>query len=468
MYSIKFGTDGWRAIIAQDYTTENVARVAAATADWILAKNKNPKITLGYDCRVGGSLFAEVVIKVMYQKGVKVLFNKDFCTTPILSFATQYYKADIGVMITASHNPPSYNGYKLKSTFGGPSSPAEISEIEALIPSSYEISNVEIDTIVQQQKLEYCNFSELYEKAIYQRFDIEKMRQSGLNIAYDAMFGGGQSIVPKLFPNALLVQCEWNPRFNNIAPEPIPSNLEFFAKQIKSHGKIDFAFANDGDADRIALMDKEGNYIDAHMIILMLIYILHKYHQMHGKVVVAFSVSPKIAKMCEKYGLPIEITPIGFKYIAERIMEGNVLVGGEESGGISVAGHIPERDGIWDALIILEYLSKYNKTLDQLIEEVNQEVGAFAYGRNDLRLTEHQKVAILDYCKTRQINSLGGLIVEKLETIDGFKYHLEGERVLMIRASGTEPLLRVYCQAETKEKVQDILENVSSFLKSIN
>jgi phosphomannomutase len=145
-----------------------------------------------------------------------------------------------------------------------------------------------------------------------------------------------------------------------------------------------------------------------------------------------------------------------------------VLVGGEESGGISVAGHIPERDGIWDALIILEYLSKYNKTLDQLIEEVNQEVGAFAYGRNDLRLTEHQKVAILDYCKTQQINSLGGLIVEKLETIDGFKYHLEGERVLMIRASGTEPLLRVYCQAETKEKVQDILENVSSFLKSIN
>jgi phosphomannomutase len=294
------------------------------------------------------------------------------------------------------------------------------------------------------------------------------MRQSGLNIAYDAMFGGGQSIVPKLFPNALLVQCEWNPRFNNIAPEPIPSNLQVFAEQIKSHGKIDFAFANDGDADRIALMDKEGNYIDAHMIILMLIYILHKYHQMHGKVVVAFSVSPKIAKMCEKYGLPIEITPIGFKYIAERIMEGNVLVGGEESGGISVAGHIPERDGIWDALIILEYLSKYNKTLDQLIEEVNQEVGAFAYGRNDLRLTEHQKVAILDYCKTQQINSLGGLTVEKLETIDGFKYHLEGERVLMIRASGTEPLLRVYCQAETKEKVQDILENVSNFLKSIN
>jgi phosphomannomutase len=171
--------------------------------------------------------------------------------------------------------------------------------------------------------------------------------------------------------------------------------------------------------------------------------------------------------MCQIFGLPLEVTQIGFKYIAEKIQEGNVLVGGEESGGISVAGHIPERDGIWDALIILEYLAKTGKSLQDLIDEVNEIVGAFAYGRNDLKLTEEKKQAILEYCNTKKIDTLADIPVEKLETIDGFKYHLEGERVLMIRASGTEPVLRVYCQAESKAKVAEILDKVCAFLQGI-
>jgi phosphomannomutase len=467
MYKIKFGTDGWRAIIAQDYTTENVARVAAATADWVLNKSDKPTITLGYDCRFGGQLFAETVIKVMFSKGVKVLFNQEFCTTPILSFATNHFQANIGVMITASHNPPSYNGYKLKSSFGGPSSPAEVQEIEDMIPETYLMSNESIESITAKGMLEFVDFSKLYVDAINKRFDIASMRKSGIKVAYDAMFGSGQAIFPMLFPEAVLVNCEWNPRFNNLAPEPIPANLKHFASVIQKEGNIDFAFANDGDADRIALMDKDGNYIDAHQIILMLIYILHKVNGMTGRVVVAFSVSPKVAKMCQIFGLPLEVTQIGFKYIAEKIQEGNVLVGGEESGGISVAGHIPERDGIWDALIILEYLAKTGKSLQDLIDEVNEIVGAFAYGRNDLKLTEEKKQAILEYCNTKKIDTLADIPVEKLETIDGFKYHLEGERVLMIRASGTEPVLRVYCQAESKAKVAEILDKVCAFLQGI-
>jgi phosphomannomutase len=240
--------------------------------------------------------------------------------------------------------------------------------------------------------------------------------------------------------------------------------MQDFAQFIREKGNIDIAFANDGDADRIALMDRHGKYIDAHQIILMLIYILHKDRDMTGKVVVAFSVSPKIKKMCDLYGLPIEITKIGFKYIAEIIQDGGVLVGGEESGGISVAGHIPERDGIWDALVIIDYLARTGKSLEDLIQDIDDIVGAFAYGRNDLKLTEAKKESILDYCNNTKIEVLGGLNVEKTETIDGFKYYLEGERVLMIRASGTEPVLRVYCQAETDNKVDEILEKVVSEL----
>jgi phosphomannomutase len=467
MYKIKFGTDGWRAIIAKDYTTDNVARVAAATADFILKSNPNPTIALGFDCRFGGKIFAETIIQVMFSKGVKVIVYDSICTTPMLSLACNEYKADIGVMVTASHNPPSYNGYKLKSTFGGPTPPGEVQEVENMIPESYAYSEVSLDEIKTKGFLSYQDFRTLYLDRVRKGFDLATINNSKLILGYNAMFGAGQCIVPDILPKAVHFNCEWNPNFNHIAPEPIPGNLKDFSDYLKSRGDVDISFVNDGDADRIALMDRQGNYIDAHMIILMLIYILHKDKGMSGKVVVAFSVSPKIKKMCEAFGLPIEVTKIGFKYIAEIIQEGGVLVGGEESGGISVAGHIPERDGIWDALIVIDYLARTGKTLEQFIEDINDVVGAFSYGRNDLKLTEEKKQAILKYCESTDIKSMADIKVEQIEILDGFKYHLEGERVLMIRASGTEPLLRVYCQAESNEKVKQVLDKVCSFLQSI-
>jgi phosphomannomutase len=463
-YKIKFGTDGWRAIIAQDYTVDNVARVAAATADYLLQVKPINTIVLGFDCRFGGEMFAETVIKVMFGKSIKVIYYDKICTTPMLSLACAEYKADIGIMITASHNPHTYNGFKLKSTFGGPTPPSEIMKVESLIKDDHFIPDIAISQIEADGYITRKDFRTLYLNRVRAGFDLDIIRNSKIKIAYDAMYGAGQSIVPDLLPDAAHFNCEWNPRFNGIAPEPIPGNMQDFAQFIREKGNIDIAFANDGDADRIALMDRHGKYIDAHQIILMLIYILHKDRGMTGKVVVAFSVSPKIKKMCDLYGLPIEITKIGFKYIAEIIQEGGVLVGGEESGGISVAGHIPERDGIWDALVIIDYLARTGKSLEDLIQDIDDIVGAFAYGRNDLKLTEAKKESILDYCNNTKIEVLGGLNVEKTETIDGFKYYLEGERVLMIRASGTEPVLRVYCQAETDNKVDEILEKVVSEL----
>lgn len=467
MYRIKFGTDGWRAIIAQDYTVENVARVAEATADFLIRRKANNTIVLGYDCRFGGKMFAETVIKVMYGKDIQVIYYDDICTTPMLSLACKVYEADLGIMITASHNPPTYNGFKLKSSFGGPTPPSEVQEVEDLVKNEAYIGGSSLEEIIQKGGLEYKDFRMLYLDRVREYFDLDRIYQSKLKIGYNAMFGAGQCVLPEILPKAVHFNCVWNPNFNHIAPEPIPGNLKDFSAFLRSSGDVDISFVNDGDADRIALMDRHGNYIDAHMIILMLIYILHKDKGMHGKVVVAFSVSPKVKKMCEAFGLPIEVTKIGFKYIAEIIQQGGVLVGGEESGGISVAGHIPERDGIWDALIIIDYLARSGKSLEEFIEDIHEIVGTFSYGRNDLKLTEEKKEAILNYCTTSKIESLASIPVELTETIDGFKYHLEGERVLMIRASGTEPVLRVYCQAESDAKVREILESVCQFLLSI-
>lgn len=458
MYQIKFGTDGWRAIIADDYTVENVARVADATARWIKSFSNNPSVALGYDCRFGGKLFAETTIKMMYAHKVKVYYDAAYCTTPMISLAANSLGADAGVMITASHNPPSYNGYKLKSGFGGPTPPHEIAKVEALVQESVSIPSVDLQQIEQEGFLVYQDYEKMYMNAIHKSFDIQAIQNSGIKIAYDAMYGAGQRIFPKLFPQADLLHCEYNPSFMGIAPEPISKNLQAFSRMIQEKGNIRFALANDGDADRIALYDSAGNYIDAHHIILLLIHILHKYKSMTGKVVVAFSASPKIQKMCAHYGLTCEITKIGFKYIAEIMTIEDVLVGGEESGGIAVKGHVPERDGIWDGLVILEHMAKSGKTIEALIQEVYDIVGPFTYDRKDLHLTEAKKQAILKTCLDRSFDSIGGQKIEKIEDIDGFKYYLPGDQIVMIRASGTEPLLRVYGQAPDKQALQILLE----------
>jgi phosphomannomutase len=464
MYQIKFGTDGWRAIIALDYTVENVARVADATAQWVKAQSATPSIVLGYDCRFGGQMFAEVTAKMMYAHGVKVIYDDMYCTTPMISLAANRLGATAGVMITASHNPPSYNGFKLKSGFGGPTPPSEIAKVEALIKDTIVIPDVTLDQMKAEGMLTMTDYEVMYIAEVKAKFDIDAIIKSGITIAYDAMYGSGQRVFPKLFPNADLMHCHYNPSFKGIAPEPVPRNLVAFSKHLKDRGDVRFALVNDGDADRIALMDDQGNYIDAHHIILMLIHILYKYKKMTGKVVVAFSASPKIKKMCEAYGLECEVTKIGFKYIAEIMTTEDVLVGGEESGGIAVKGHVPERDGIWDGLIVLEHLAATGKTIHELIAEIYDVVGSFAYHRNDLVLTEEKKQAVLAMCKANEYKAFAGSNIERTEDIDGYKYFLANGNVLMIRASGTEPLLRVYGEAPTMDEVKAMLDKACAEL----
>lgn len=461
---IKFGTDGWRAIIARDFTNANVARVAKATADWVIKTNPQAAVVVGYDCRFGGYLFCQTVVNVLVQQGIKVYFDQHFVSTPMISLAAKTLGCELGIIITASHNPPAYNGYKLKGGHGGPLLVKYIEEVEALIPDEFDVTEKTIDELVADNKLELIDLEDMYFNHVNENFDIEAINDSGFIVGYDAMFGAGQSILPRILPQADLMHCDYNPSFHGTAPEPIAKNLKEFEAYIKQMKHLDFGLCTDGDADRIGIYDGQGNFIDAHHIILMLIYVLHEYRELRGKVVIAFSVSDKVKKLCEHFGLEVEVTKIGFKYICEKMITEDVLVGGEESGGIAVKGHIPERDGIWDGLVLIEYLSTNGIKLQDLIQDIYDIVGPFAYNRLDLHLKEEQKLQIVENCKNGAYKTLGGVAVASVEDIDGFKFHLANEETIMIRASGTEPVLRVYGEAATAARVDELLALVKNDL----
>ena len=457
---IKFGTDGWRAIIAQDFTVYNVARVSKGLADWLMPQSKQPVVVLGHDCRFGGQLFTEITAKVLCANGVKVLLAKGFISTPMISLGVLMLKAQQGVVITASHNPPSYNGFKLKGAHGGPSSPKDIAAVEALIPEEVDMPSQSMAYWEEKGLLEYINLEDIYINYLKEKFDFEALSRSPFKLAYDAMYGAGQNVIRRLLPGAVLIHCDDNPGFHGQAPEPLDRNLKELAHTVATTPEIKIGLATDGDADRIGLYDGDGNFVDAHNIILLLIHYLRKYKEMTGKVVIAFSVTDRVKKLCEHYSLPVEVTAIGFKYISEIMVHDDVLVGGEESGGIAVKGHIPERDGIYDGLVIYEFMTKSGKTLKELCEEVYAIVGHFTYDRHDLHIENDKKNAIIKKAADGGYTKFGKYDFNRIETIDGIKYHLDNGGWVMLRASGTEPLLRVYAEGNSKEETLDILEDV--------
>jgi phosphomannomutase len=459
MYQIKFGTDGWRGIIAAEFTVDNVKRVAQGTAEYIKKHHKdNLSIVLGHDCRFAGELFAETTAQIMCANGIKVKIAKGFVSTPMVSLGAVKYKGALGIIITASHNPPSYNGYKLKAHYGGPSSPAVIDEVEKNIPGSVEVSLKSIEELVKTEMIEYVDLETLYVEEVKSKFDLDAIKKSGMKFGYDAMYGAGQNVMKRLFPEIALLHCEYNPGFHGQAPEPIHKNLHEFSKLIRTSGDIDCGLVTDGDADRIGLYNKKGEFVDSHHIILLLVHYLNKIKGMDGKVITTFSATSKITALAKAYGLDIEITKIGFKYICEKMVTENVLVGGEESGGIAIKGFIPERDGIWIGLTLWEFMAKTGKSLDDLIKEVYDVVGSFAMGRIDLHITEEIKQRVLTNCKAGRYTSFGSYKIEKTEDLDGFKFHVGNEEWVMIRASGTEPVLRVYSESSSQEKAEAILE----------
>ena len=457
---IKFGTDGWRAIIAQEFTVENVARVTEATGKWLNERFENPSVVVGHDCRFGGALFMHTAAAVLVQQGIKVYIAEGFVSTPMISLAAHRHECEIGIILTASHNPPAYNGFKLKAKFGGPLQPDKINEIESIIPDkcSIDYASFSITQALQNGKIEVLPLEAMYIEHIRAHFDLQAIQTSGLRLMYDAMYGAGQRVIPQVLPETQVLHCEHNPTFYGQAPEPIAKNLQELAAYIKTHKHVDCALATDGDADRIGLYDSHGEFIDSHHIILLLIHYLVKYKGLTGKIAIAFSVTPRVYKMCAHYGLEHTTTKIGFKDIAAIMVKEDVLLGGEESGGIAVKGHIPERDGIWMGLILWEFMAKSGKSLDELIQEVYEIVGEFKFERNDLHITDGLKQKIIQNCKENIYKSFGPYKVKEVQTLDGFKYFFDEDRWVMIRPSGTEPVLRTYAEAPTLEEVREILK----------
>ncbi len=447
---IKFGTDGWRAIISYQFTTDNVSRVVQGTAQWLKKQNKPQKVVIGKDTRFAGEIFMDVAIEILTRNGIEVVVpDTDFVTTPMLSLATKTHNAGLGIMFTASHNPPLYHGYKLKADFGGPLPTNQLKQIEELVPfcpPEYQYPSMAKPTTAKLED-EYYDY-------ITEKFDLNAIR--GLRIVYDAMYGSGQRIMRKLLPNAYILHGEVNPSFKGIPPEPIAKNLKDAIEFMRNNNDYEFCLATDGDADRIALIGKGGKFISAQHLLLLLAHYLAGYKNEKGKIVVAVSATERLRQLAKHYGLEIEYVPVGFKHIAPKMVHEEVLLGGEESGGIGIKGHIPERDGIYVGLTIAEFIATSGKSLDGLISEVYKIVGPFEYVREDLHLSPEQKEHAIKKAEAG-IEKIGQLTVTDIITIDGFKFIMGDERWLLVRPSGTEPVLRLYAEAPTEQEAKQLI-----------
>ena len=461
---VKFGTDGWRGIIADTYTFNNVKRVALATAK--VFKN-HPKIDngiiIGYDTRFQGRQFAETVASVIASEGIKTMITDTFVTTPAVSLLARDLECALGVMITASHNPYEYNGYKLKDEFGGSMSIEEIAKIEHELGS---ISNVEVKesfaSLVERGAIEYFDGRGYYLKYISEKIDIAKIKSANLKVIYDAMYGAGQDLIGN-FIEVKQLHGEVNPSFGGGAPEPVRKNLNEICNDMKS-GSYDIGIVTDGDADRIAIIEGNGEFLDAQKTFALLLKYLFEKKKLGGKVVRGFSTSELIKKFCDKYGIELVTVPIGFKHISKIMITDDVLIGAEESGGIGIKGHLPERDGVYNGLLYLEMLAEYGKSISELKNELNDEFGEYFYQRNDVHTTEEKKIAALEKCKRLKAgDEVGGKRILEIDPLDGFKLKFENGWVI-VRASGTEPLLRIYCETSGVDETADVLSKTIKFL----
>lgn len=460
MTPIKFGTDGWRAVIAQDYTFDALERVARATGQWIkrIAEGE-PSAVIGYDTRFQGEAFARRTAEVLASQGVRVQLSDSFVTTPAVSWAAKAYGHSAGIVITASHNPPKYNGFKIKSRFGGPADPDMIAEVESELDRLEEgFERQEFDALQANGTIETINLREAYRNVLKDRLDIDGIRASGLKVGCDAMFGAGQGTVTDLLgtDNVVEVHDDHNPGMHGQAPEPIEKNLEYLSHLVVEEW-CDVGLAFDGDADRIGMMDEKGRFVDSHKILSLLVKYLHQEKGLNGTIVKTFSTTDMLDRMAEKYGLPVDTTKIGFKYIAPKIIEGDVLVGGEESGGLAVKGHIPERDGIYIGLTVVEMMMARKMKLSELVAELQSEFGPLYFARNDFHTTQAKKEAFLDRLENRRPDTVAGEHVEKIEDLDGVKFRF-GDGWLMFRPSGTEPVLRIYAEASTQDRADRLVQ----------
>lgn len=456
--TIKFGTDGWRAVIADQYTFENLDRVTRATAEWLHQEyGPSPSVVIGHDTRFLGREFSERCAAAFVDAGVKVIMSDDFATTPAISWATNAYGASAGIVITASHNPPEYSGFKIKADFGGPATPDMIARVEALIAAAGQAPSSFADAMAGGS-IETRDITADYKRILAERIDLDAIRQSGVKIAHDAMYGAGQGVIADLIgsENVIELHASRNPGFMGQAPEPIENNLGELSKAVVANG-CGVGIANDGDADRVGMYDENGSFVSSHLLLSLLVKYLHEERGLSGSIVKTFSTTHMLDRIGERYDLPVETTKIGFKYIASKIVEGDVLVGGEESGGMAVKGHIPERDGVYIGLLVTEMMVRRKKSLSALVQELYDDFGPHFTYRYDAHTDEATKQHVLTRLRDGGgLTSVAGMDVDDFQTLDGFKHLCKGGW-LLVRPSGTEPVLRIYSEASSPEEAEKLV-----------
>jgi phosphomannomutase len=451
---VKFGTDGWRAIIAKDYTFDNLKLAALASAQYFLEHpNRAKGVCVGYDTRFMSKEFAEYTAEVFSSQGLKVYLSDSFSSTPAVSLFTREKQLAGGIVITASHNPAIYNGFKVKASYGGPAHPEVIAEIESKLPF------VDPQTVINADRklIELVDMKGFYLTYLKSRIDLPLIRESRVKIAHNAMYGAGQDLIKSLFDESMVncYHCSINPSFGGINPEPMPQYIGEFIEFFKEV-ETDVAIINDGDADRIGMLDENGTFVDSHKLFAIILKDLVEERHQTGEVAKSFALSDVIDKICRKNNLIMHELPVGFKHVSKLMTTNDILIGGEESGGIGITSFLPERDGVYTGLLVLEMMTRREKTLSGLVQELYDEYGFFCYNRNDLHVSEEKKQAIIDRASTGDLDTIAGYKVLKFNDLDGYKYHFEGGW-MMIRPSGTEPILRLYCEADSQEKVDKVL-----------
>ncbi|MEO7298470.1 MAG: phosphoglucomutase/phosphomannomutase family protein [Verrucomicrobiota bacterium] len=472
MPEIKFGTDGWRAVIAEDFTFANLDRVAQAAADYW---NANPidgtekKVVVGYDRRFLSDQFARRVAEVLAGNGFQVTLTSEPTPTPAISLAVKAIRAIGGVMITASHNPPSFNGFKLKAHYGGSADPAICQAVEKLLDKN-PVRAMPSAQAEKAKKILLKNIRAAHYAAVKRLVDFPLISKSRLRFAHDALFGVGAGCFDDLLAGTTCRVTTLNgnhdPNFGGINPEPIEKNYAKSAAYLKKHPH-DICLVTDGDADRVGGMDGRGNYLTTHQLICLLLHHYIVNRRAKGRVIKALTTTSMVDKICAAYGLELVETGVGFKYICAEMIKGNVLLGFEESGGIGFPGHIPERDGIAAGMMLLELLATEKKTVNQLLRDLEKQFGAHRYGRIDTHFPLEKRAALMEFCKTNPPAKLLQSPLSDVKSYDGVKFVAQDGSWLMLRGSGTEPILRIYAEAKSESDAAKLLKLGVSLTKRV-
>jgi phosphomannomutase len=466
---IRFGTDGWRAVIAQDYTFANLERVAQAFADYVLQQNAEapvnvkqqaalqPLIIVGYDCRFLSERFAARAAEIFAGNNLRVALFDASMPTPIISWTVREQQAAGGVVITASHNPPDFNGFKIKASWGGSAAPETTREVETLIdanaPRCKDFSIDEPRALLQASV-------ESYRSQIASYIDLERLQRASARVVVDSMHGAGARWVESFLHGGDIavetIRAARDPLFGGVAPEPIDRNLAPLKKRVTELQAL-VGLATDGDADRVGAVNDLGETMTMHEVVPLLLLHLARQRKLKGGVVRTFSQSVLTKRIAAAHNLLLYDTPIGFKYIAELMLKEDILIGAEESGGIGVRGHIPERDGILNSLLLLEAIVSAGKPPSEMVRDMHKEFGEFYFERRDLHMEVARGQALVADLASAPPNTIAGEVVNDVETLDGTKLLFGDESWLLFRQSGTEPVLRIYSEATSVAKMNALM-----------